>query len=62
MFWGAWTLSQVWAKQYPNVYPQLRLRFDEVSWRKMLKNARKMFYNETTGKIRAVATIHNIST
>jgi hypothetical protein len=23
----------------------------------MIKNARKMFYNETTGKIRAVATI-----
>lgn len=27
----------------------------------MLRNAKKMFYNETTGKIRAVATIKNLS-
>jgi hypothetical protein len=27
----------------------------------MLKNARRVFFNETTGKIRAVATIKNIS-
>lgn len=26
----------------------------------MLKNAKKMFYNETTNKIRAVANIDNV--
>lgn len=60
MFWGALALSQVWKEKYPNILPQLRDRFDNVFWKLMIKNARKVFLNETTGKIRAVANIRDM--
>jgi hypothetical protein len=60
MFWGALALSHVWARNYPNVLPQLRNRFDEVFWKAMIRNCRKVFFNETTGKIRAVADIRDV--
>lgn len=60
MFWAALALSRVWEKKYPNVYPQLRKRFDEVFWKGMVRNARKVFFNETTMKIRAVASIKDV--
>lgn len=61
MFWSARILSYIWAKRYPNVLPQLKRRFDELFWKGMIRNARKIFFNETTGKIRAVADIEDIS-
>ncbi len=57
MFWAALALSRVWQKRYPNVLPQLRSRFDQVFWKAMIRNSRKVFFNETTGKIRGVADI-----
>lgn len=41
--------------------PQLRSRFDEVFWKGMIRNSRKVFFNETTFKIRAVADIKDPS-
>lgn len=61
MFWAARILSYIWAKRYPNVLPQLRRRFDELFWKGMIRNSRKIFFNETTGKIRAVANIEDVS-
>lgn len=60
MFWAALGLSRAWAKRFPNILPQLRERFDEVFWKGMIRNARKVFFNETTGKIRAVADIGDV--
>jgi hypothetical protein len=60
MFWAAYALSKVWEEKYPNVLPQLRARFDNVYWKPMIENARKVFFNETTGKIRAVADIADV--
>lgn len=60
MFWAAYALSKVWEEKYPNVLPQLRARFDNVYWKPMIENARKVFFNETTGKIRAVADIDDV--
>lgn len=61
MFWAALALSRVWSKNYPNTLPQLRRRFDSVFWQGMIKNARRVFFNETTHKIRAVADIADVS-
>jgi len=60
MFWAALALSRVWEKKFPNVFPQLRNRFDEVFWKGMIRNVRKVFFNETTMKIRAVANIKDV--
>lgn len=60
MFWGALALSAAWNKNYPKIFPQLRTRFDSVFWGKMTQNIRKVFFNETTGKIRAVADIKDV--
>ena len=45
MFWGALALSRVWSKHYPSILPQLRARFDEVFWKGMIRNSRKIFFN-----------------
>ena len=45
MFWAALGLSRAWAKRFPNILPQLRERFDEVFWKGMIRNARKVFFN-----------------
>ena len=42
------------------MFPQLRTRFDEVFWKGMIRNVRKVFFNETTMKIRAVANIKDV--
>lgn len=61
LFWGALAVSQAWKQRHPEINPGLRERWDNVTWKLMLKNARKIFFNETTSKIRAVSNIKNIS-
>jgi hypothetical protein len=45
MFWAALLLSRVWQKKYPNVLPQIRSKFDELFWKGMIRNSRKVFFN-----------------
>ena len=61
MFWACVAVYHSWETNYPNDSPFLRDRFAEITWRIMLKNSRKIFFNTTTNKIRAVANIKNIS-
>lgn len=61
LFWAALALSSAWEANHPNLEPTLREEWSNITWRLMLKNARKIFYNETTKKIRAVANIRDIS-
>lgn len=61
LFWAAFALTSAWERHQPTLEPALRERFADVTWRLMLKNARRVFFNATTGKIRAVANIKNIS-
>ena len=55
MFWAAVALSYAWGHNYPEYLPELRERWDNITWKIMAKNAKRMFYNETSKKIRAVA-------
>ena len=55
MFWAAVALSHAWSKTYSDHEPELRERWDNITWKMMIKNARAVFYNETKKKIRAIA-------
>ena len=61
LFWAAVALSHAWEQKHPDAYPELRERWSNITWKLMLKNARKIFFNETTGKIRAVASMNSSS-
>ncbi len=60
-FWAALAVSHAWKTKHPDMSPGIRQKWDNVTWKMMLKNAKKIFFNETTKKIRAVASIKNLS-
>lgn len=61
MFWAALAVVHAWQRNHPNLNTTVRERFWNITCALMLKNLRKMFFNETTGKIRAVASIQDIT-
>lgn len=60
LFWAAIALSHAWQTNFKDTNATLRDRWDNITWKLMLKNARRVFYNETAKKIRAVADIRDI--
>ena len=61
LFWASLALNAAWELNHRNLNASLRERWWNASCGLMLKSMKRMFFNESTGKIRAVADIQDIT-
>lgn len=45
LFWAALAVSHAWKTKFPYNFTDILGRWDNITWKLMLKNTRKIFYN-----------------